>query len=213
MLCITKTIFAITCLSITNLKHMKKINLLFVAALAISVLQACSSAKSTSTADSTAVKADSTRATTTQTDSGAGMSDTTFAAKAAVGGMAEVALGKMAAEKGTDAKVKDFGKMMVMDHTKANSELMAIAKTKNISLPAGLDAGHQAKSDSLSKLSGKDFDNAYIKTMVEDHKKTLALMQAETANGKDADLKAFAAKTAPVVQMHLTEITKMQGMK
>ncbi len=137
------------------------------------------------------------------------MSDTAFAAKAAVGGMAEVALGKMAAIKGADNKVKDFGKMMVMDHGKANSELMGIAKSKNMMLPAGLDAEHQAKSDSLGKLSGKNFDIAYVNAMIEGHKKTLALMQSEAGNGKDAELKAFAAKTAPVVQMHLTEIMKI----
>jgi putative membrane protein len=123
--------------------------------------------------------------------------------------MAEVALGKMAASKSSDSKIKDFGNMMVMDHGKANSELMTIAKSKNIALPTGLDAEHQAKSDSLSKLSGKDFDMAYVNAMIEGHKKTLALMQSEATNGKDADLKAFAAKTAPVVQSHLTKIQQI----
>ncbi|MDN3551168.1 DUF4142 domain-containing protein [Mucilaginibacter aquaedulcis] len=142
------------------------------------------------------------------------MADTAFAAKEAVGGMAEVALGKMAAAKGADSKVKDFGKMMVMDHGKANAELMTIAKGKHIALPAGLDAEHQAKSDSLSKLSGKGFDKAYVDAMIDGHKKTLSLMQAEASNGKDAELKAFAGKTAPVVQHHLEEIQKIHdGLK
>ncbi|MDB5132578.1 MAG: Membrane protein [Mucilaginibacter sp.] len=188
---------------------MRKINSLFAVALAVSVLQACSGTKTGSTTDTT-VKTDSAKTTTVKADSSATMTDTTFAAKAAVGGMAEVALGKMAAAKGTDSKVKDFGKMMVMDHSKANNELMAIAKAKNIVLPAALDAEHQAKSDSLSKLSGKDFDKAYVKAMVEDHQKTLDLMKGEAANGKDTELKGFAAKTAPVVQTHLTAITKIQ---
>jgi len=176
----------------------------------IALLQACSGNKPAANSDSTAVKTDSSSVTTVKTDSStAVLSDTAFAAKAAVGGMAEVALGKMAAAKGTDSKVKDFGNMMVMDHGKANAELMSIAKSKNITLPAGLDAEHQAKSDSLSKLSGKDFDAAYVNAMIEGHKKTLALMQSEAANGKDADLKAFAAKTAPVVQKHLDKIQQI----
>jgi putative membrane protein len=190
---------------------MKKINLLMTAALIAGLLQACSGSKSSSGSDSSSVKTDSST-TVVKTDSSATMmADTTFASKAAVGGMAEVALGKMAASKGTDKQVKDFGNMMVMDHGKANAELMSIAKAKNITLPAGLDAEHQAKSDSLSKLSGADFDRAYVAAMVEGHKKTLALMQSEASNGKDAELKAFAAKTAPVVQMHLDHITKIQG--
>lgn len=194
---------------------MKKINVLFVTLAAAGLLQACSGTKSSAGSDSTATKTDSSTSTMVKTDSAATvLSDTAFAVKAAVGGMAEVALGKMAAAKGTDSKVKDFGNMMVMDHRKANAELMSIAKAKNITLPTGLDAEHQAKSDSLSKLSGKDFDVAYVKAMVEGHQKTLALMQSEASSGKDAELKAFAAKTAPVVQMHLTEITKIQaGLK
>jgi len=190
---------------------MKKLDLLFVAAAAVGLLHACSGSKSLSASDNSSTS-DSTKVTNVQSDSAATkMADTTFASKAAVSGMAEVYLGKMAAEKGTDAKVKDFGKMMVMDHGKANAELMSVAQAKNITLPATLDAEHQAKSDSLSKLSGKDFDKAYAQTMVESHKKTLALMQSEASVGNDTELKAFAAHTAPVVQMHLTEIKKIQA--
>lgn len=180
------------------------------AAIAVALLQACSGSKSTSGSDSSTVKTDSS-VNMAKTDSSTVLPDTAFAAKAAVGGMAEVALGKMAAAKGTDKQVRDFGNMMVMDHGKANAELMSIAKTKNITLPAGLDAEHQAKSDSLSKLSGSAFDKAYVQTMIEGHQKTLALMQSEASGGKDTELKAFAAKTAPVVQMHLEHIQKIQG--
>lgn len=192
---------------------MKKRHLLWGIAAMTALLQACSSSsKTNSNVDSSSTTTDSTQVTETKTDSSAMvMADTTFAAKAAVGGMAEVALGKMAAAKGQSSKVKDFGNMMVMDHGKANAELMNIAKSKNIALPTGLDAEHQAKSDSLSKLSGKDFDAAYVKAMVEGHQKTLALMKSEAANGTDADLKAFAAKTAPVVETHLNAIMKIQA--
>jgi putative membrane protein len=191
---------------------MKKTILLFVPAIALSVLQGCSGSKTSSSSDSSSVKTDSSSVTTVASaDPASALSDTTFASKAAVGGMAEVALGKMAADKGASKEVKDFGNMMVMDHGKANDELKAIAQKKNITLPAGLDAEHQAKSDSLSKLSGAAFDKAYVAAMVEGHQKTLALMQSEASGGKDADLKAFAAKTAPVVQHHLDEITKIQA--
>ena len=194
---------------------MKKTNFLLIPVIAAGLLQACSGNKSANSSDSTAVQTDSSKtAMVSSADSTSAMSDATFANKAAVGGMAEVALGKMAADKGASKQVKDFGNMMVMDHSKANDELKGIAQKKNMTLQAGLDAEHQAKSDSLSNLSGKDFDKAYVAAMVDGHKKTLALMQSEASNGKDADLKAFAAKTAPVVQHHLDEITKIQqGMK
>jgi putative membrane protein len=193
---------------------MKKINLILLAAALAGLLQACSGSKASGTSDSSATKTDSTTMTAKTDSASTGMSDTAFANKAAIGGMAEVALGKMAAGKASSASVKDFGSMMVMDHGKANAELMAIAQKKNITLPASLDAVHQAKSDSLSKLSGKDFDKAYAAGMIADHKKTLALMQTEAQSGTDPELKAFAAKTAPVVQAHLDKITRIQaGLK
>ena len=135
--------------------------------------------------------------------------DAKFATTAANGGMAEVALGNLAQQKSTNSQIKSFGAMMVTDHGKANDELKSIAKTKNITLPDSVDADHKKKMDDLSKMSKKDFDKAYVDAMIEGHKKTLKLMQDEATNGKDADLKAFAAKVALTVQMHLDAINKI----
>jgi len=136
-------------------------------------------------------------------------SDAQFATKAAVGGMAEVALGKLALEKSSNAKIKEFANMMVNDHGKANADLMAIAKTKNITLPAVVDDEHQKKMDDLKLKKGADFDKAYVDAMVDGHEKTLTLMQDEAKNGTDSVLKTFAAHTAPIVQTHLTAIKKI----
>ncbi|ASU32185.1 membrane protein, putative [Mucilaginibacter xinganensis] len=137
--------------------------------------------------------------------------DAKFATDAANGGMAEVALGKLAQTKAANAQVKSFADMMVADHGKANDELMAIAKAKNITLPAAPDADHQKKLEDLSKLSGKDFDKAYVDAMVDGHKKTLDLMNMAAKDCKDVELKAFAAKTAPIVQTHLDAINKIKA--
>jgi len=140
--------------------------------------------------------------------------DAKFATTAAVGGMAEVALGKLALEKSTNAQVKEFATMMVSDHGKINEELMAIAKMKNITLPMTVDEDHQKKMDELSKKTGADFDKGYVSAMVDGHNSTLKLMNDEAKDGKDVDLKAFAAKTAPMVESHLTMIKKIHdGMK
>lgn len=188
---------------------MKTNKLLLLPVLAVALLQACSGTKSTTGGDTVATQSDS-PSTSTQSTSSA-VADSAFANKAAISGMAEVALGTMAAAKGTNSQVKEFGNMMVTDHGKANAELTSIAQKKGLTLPTGLDAEHQAKSDSLSRLSGADFDRAYVKVMIEGHNKTLALMKAEANGGQDADLKGFAAKTSPVVQHHLDELTKIQA--
>lgn len=137
-------------------------------------------------------------------------SDGEFARKAAIGGMAEVESGRLALSKTTNAQIKDFARMMVDDHTKANEELKTIAKMKNINLPEALDDEHKKKMDELNRKTGNDFDKAYVSAMVDDHKKTLKLMQDEAEDGRDTDLKAFAVKTAPIVQAHLDMINKIQ---
>src|SRR5579875_627875 len=95
--------------------------------------------------------------------------DMSFAMKAAQGGMAEVQLGQLAAQKATNPDVKAFGQQMVDDHTKANDDLKSVAQGENITLPASLDAKDQAEYTKLQGLSGAAFDRAYVKDMVKDH--------------------------------------------
>jgi putative membrane protein len=194
---------------------MKKLSYLLMIAAAAYTFEGCGSHKD---AKETADSLNKTKDTTTNVMNTGGIAvatdDAKFATAAANGGMAEVALGKLALTKTANAKIKEFATMMVTDHGKANDELMSIAKTKNITLPAAVDADHQKKMDDLTKLTGKDFDKAYVDAMVDGHKKTLDLMKAEVKDGKDADLKAFADKTAPIVQMHLDMINKIyDGLK
>jgi putative membrane protein len=176
-------------------------------------LQSCSNSGSTTdTSDTTEMAADSMAAAdTASTAPAAASTDTAFTSKAAIGGMAEVELGKLAQEKASNAKVKDFASMMVKDHGKANEELKTIASSKNIVLPATLDQEHKNKLEELKSKSGADFDKAYAAAMVEDHQKTLKLMEDGSANLKDAELKGFAAKTAPVVKHHLDLINSIQS--
>jgi putative membrane protein len=138
-------------------------------------------------------------------------SDRKFMMEAAMGGMEEVELGRIAAERGTTDAVKQFGQRMVDDHTKANEELMQIASTKGVTLPTTLDDKHKADVAKMSNLSGAEFDRMYIKEAgVKDHNKAAKLFQREADRGKDADLKAFAAKTLPTIQEHLR---MAQGME
>ncbi len=111
---------------------------------------------------------------TTKNQMGTAMtSDHHFATEAASGGLAEVKLGHLAEERGSNPAVKEFGKRMVTDHSKANDELKSVAMHENINLPSNPSSADQAEYDRLSKLSGKQFDDAYAKLMVRDHEKTL----------------------------------------
>lgn len=129
--------------------------------------------------------------------------DQKFVMEASQGGMTEVKLGKLAQDKASSADVKQFGQRMVDDHTKAGDQLKSIASTKGITVPSDIGAKNQSMYDQLSKLSGAQFDAAYMKHMTADHKKDVAEFQKEANSGKDADIKGFASQTLPTLQEHL----------
>ncbi len=137
--------------------------------------------------------------------------DSKFMHEAATGGMAEVEMGRLAADKASSADVKQFGQRMVTDHGKANDELKALAQQKNVTLPAALDAQHKPTVDRLSKLSGAAFDRAYMREMVNDHNKDVAAFKKESTSASDADLKAWAGKTLPTLQEHQTMAKEIDG--
>jgi putative membrane protein len=175
-----------------------------------------STESTTATSDSVGATTTNDRSATTQTtDRDTSMADDReFAMEAASGGLMEVALGKLAETNASSAKVKEFGRMMVTDHTKANTELKALAARKNITIPTTPTEHHQKHIDELKTKKGSDFDKAYVDMMVDDHKEDVDNFEEEVKDGNDADLKAFASKTLPVLNKHLTSIKAIQdGMK
>jgi putative membrane protein len=129
--------------------------------------------------------------------------DATFVRTAAMDGMAEVEHGRLAVQNATHDEVKQFGQRMVDDHSKAGDELKGLAAQKRVTLPSELDAKHKAMHDTLSKMKGAAFDRAYMAHMVSAHQQAVALFEKEAGGGKDADVKAWAAKTLPTLQEHL----------
>lgn len=153
--------------------------------------------------------ADSSRSVTRDLVMSVDKDDAKFAVAAAAGGLAEVQLGELAKQKASSEAVKDFGAMMVSDHSKANDELKALCKNKGITLPATLDQGEQKIRDDLSGRSGKNFDRAYTNDMIEDHQNDIKEFESAITMLKDRDLKAFAQKTLPTLKMHLQAIQKI----
>jgi putative membrane protein len=130
--------------------------------------------------------------------------DKKFLKDAALGGMMEVELGKLAVKKASSDAVKQFAQKMVDDHTKANEELKQIASQANIGVPDSLDSKHQSRIDKLSKLSGTEFDRAYIKDQLKDRQQDVKEFQNEAENSNHEEVKNFASKTLPTLQEHLS---------
>lgn len=146
-----------------------------------------------------------------QNKGGLAAGDRKFVMEAAHGGMAEVELGKLAAEKGSSDAVKQFGKRMADDHAKASDELKQFAQQKGVTLPMDLDAKHKQLRDRLAKLNGAEFDKAYANEMVKDHKKDVADFKKQAQSAKDAELKSWASKTLPTLEDHLKQAQDMQA--
>lgn len=136
---------------------------------------------------------------------GADDPDATFYKKAAEGGIFEVDTGNQAAKSSNNQQIKDFGSMLVTDHTAANEKLKGIAASKNISLPTTASVGQMGQKAKLDVLTGDTYDKSFIKTQVKAHEETIALFKKEIATGQDADAKAFASATLPTLRKHLKE--------
>jgi putative membrane protein len=129
--------------------------------------------------------------------------DKDFAVKATQGGMAEVELGKLAQERGASAHVKDYGKMLVDDHTRLNNDLKDIAAKENITLPTAVNPGQRRNIDRLAKLSGAQFDSEFLDDSAKDHREDIAEFEKEANSGQDQALKNFASTSLPTLRTHL----------
>lgn len=182
----------------------------FIPVIGLITLFAATSCQGPEKSDS---KADADSANQAKTDSGtmkvassSSEDDSKFAVAAASGGLAEVELGHLAEQTSKNPRVKEYGSMMVADHSKANSELTALAKSKNITLPQIPGEDEQKLKKDLTIKSGKDFDKAYISEMVKDHHKDVKLFEDAKSTVKDPDLLTFIDKTLPVLKKHLQHV-------
>lgn len=137
--------------------------------------------------------------------------DAKFAVTAANGGMAEVELGRLAQQKAVSQQVKDFGKMMVDDHSKANAELKTIADHHYVQLPDSVGGDAKQLITELSAKSGANFDKAYVEAMVKDHEEDVKEFTDAQKILTYEDLNAFDKKTLPVLQKHLDAIKKIKA--
>ena len=136
--------------------------------------------------------------------------DSEFLAKAASGGMLEVEMGKQVAARAVTPQAKEFAQKMVSDHTKANTELMALAAKKNITLPTALSDEHAKVLKDVTEEKGVKMDQEYMKEMLKDHQEDVKEFTDAAVKASDPDIKALAAKNVPILQMHLDMVTKMQ---
>ncbi|MDQ3058296.1 MAG: DUF4142 domain-containing protein [Pseudomonadota bacterium] len=137
-------------------------------------------------------------------------SDRTFMVKAAGSGMYEVEASRLAEQKATDQSIKELASMLVKHHTDANNELMQLASTKGVSLPAKLPRDKQGELDKMSKLSGSAFDREYMRKVgIAAHQNDIKLFEKSHRSARDAELKAWIGNTLPTLRDHLAQAQKI----
>lgn len=138
--------------------------------------------------------------------------DTSFMKSAAEAGATEIEASQLAGQKASSAEVKTFAATMVTDHTKVAEELKTLAQQKGVKLPDGPSMIQKAKLKTLSMHKGAAYDKDYAEEIgVKAHEDTIKLFQTASTSAKDADVKAWAAKTLPGLQHHLEMAKTLQA--
>ena len=194
--CINKTFRDLS----KNMNIMKKLQFLTIIGLLIGGTSGCNNPNG-QTADNSVEQAQGVNDTTAMVN----QNDVDFAVKAADAGLAEIELGKLAQEKASDPRIRDFAKKMVNDHQEANDELMTIASRYQITLPPVISEDHVDKQHSLREKTGVGFDNDYMDMMVRDHDKVVTLFEDASEDVRNSDLQAFASKILPILKKHYEE--------
>jgi len=148
-------------------------------------------------------------------NSDASADDKSFVTGALRGGMAEVELGQIAAQKGNSEDVKQFGQKMVDDHTRLGDQMKTVAGQIGVDPPSMLSPMDKALELKLKALSGDDFDKAYIRAMVKDHRKDLMDFKKEVADGQSSTVKEAATKGEKVIAEHykmIRQIARTHGL-
>ena len=137
--------------------------------------------------------------------------DEKFVKQAGASGMAEVKLATLGTQKAERADVKELATMLVADHTKANEELAALAKSKGVELSAVIDPKSASTFESLEKEHGKGFDKAFLSHLEKAHKTSVANFEDASKNAQDGDVKAWAGKTLPTLKAHLDKVKELEA--
>jgi putative membrane protein len=137
---------------------------------------------------------------------GAPMTDQQFVNFAAQTDMVEANLGLLAQNQASAQPVKDYGQMLVTDHTADYKQLQSLASQANVTVPDAIDAeNNKAMITPFQKLKGKAFDTRYIHEMIAGHTKALAVYKKEADDATNSTIKSYAQNAIPVLQKHLDD--------
>lgn len=123
---------------------------------------------------------------------------------------AEIKFGQAAQAQGSTQAVRDFGKMLVDDHTKANAQATQLANSMNVAVPTGVKPDDMAAYNMATSMSGAGFDKDFAADMVKGHQAAIDKFQQEVDSGDPAPVTDFAKQTLPTLKKHLETAQSLQ---
>lgn len=135
--------------------------------------------------------------------------DREFLIKVASCSNAEIQVSKLARSRSESTQVKDYATTMVKDHQAAYDQLGGLLKNRKIGVLAGLEKETRDELSRLGKLQGTDFDRAYLQCAITEHKKAIAMFEAQVQNGKEDDIRGYAKENLPTLRKHLAQAEEL----
>lgn len=125
-----------------------------------------------------------------------------FLYNALKGDNSEIMLGNLAADRARDSGVRDFGRTLVSDHSKARGEVLDVGRRFGIRPTREMAPEARDERDRLMGLSGRDFDREFVRYMIDDHRKDIGDFRDEARehHGQVSDL---AGRQLPTLHEHL----------
>jgi len=128
--------------------------------------------------------------------------DKSFMDQAAQANASEIQAALLAESKAQNPDAKDFGRLMIFDHTEIGADMAAMAERLGVTLPIGPGQQGRQQMDQLEKMQGASFDRTCMRDQVEDHEKAVALFQKEAKSSND-EVANFAKIALPILEQHL----------
>jgi len=132
-------------------------------------------------------------------------SDLEFLPRAISCSVAETKYAELAEKRAEDKEVKEFARKLAADHQKCTQKLLDFAKDLKLAVVAGTESDQRATEKQLAKLSGRDFDVAYLREVISDHEKGIKVAQSRIKGEGKEELKDYLKKSVEEMEGHLKE--------
>ena len=136
--------------------------------------------------------------------------DSEFVQEAIRGNLAEIQMGELAKERAQSKDVRDYGRMLVDDHSKANQNAIAAAKSMNIAAPTEPSEQQKKEHDAIANMSGSQFDSLFMSHMIQDHRHDIAQYKAQAQSGRSSKATDYAKSTLPTLNSHFSKAQAVQ---